>query len=353
MISYPFNGILVNGQNDRAIDADMERAFNRMRYTNGVFAAPADGLLVKSVGGMGLTVNVGGAHVDGVMGYEPNIRSFTLDPSSATLPRKDRVVMRKDDAEGVRNIEIYKKLGVPATTPSPPDLIRESNYYEVSLATILVPKGATEITASNITDDRMNPSLCGMVVPAIPYENQTAELWQQIKDSIDLVNAALDETVAGNLQNQIDGNKTDIEGLQTQVRPIPLGGTGATTAEQAITNLGIADYIVERGTTDGWAWEKWNSGKYVCWLTNVITINSAAVSTGIYGYEGIVTIPVPVELLGNVEMFTISGYRGSGTGLVTRIYKSVNNNNMQCYLAGAQNTVQCQITNAEIIGRWK
>lgn len=188
---------------DRAITAEMERSFNKLRYTNGVFASPVNGLLIVAAGGMKVRVNPGGCHIEGALSYEPIQRDITLSPSSATLPRIDRIVCRFDTAEDKRNIEIYLKEGVPATTPSPQSIVRQSNYFEIVIADILVPKGATQITNSNITDQRMNGDLCGLVVPAIPAEQPTNELWQQISDSIDLVNSALDETIAGNLQGQI------------------------------------------------------------------------------------------------------------------------------------------------------
>lgn len=34
-----------------------------------------------------------------------------------------------------------------------------------------------------------------------------------------------------------------------------------------ITNSKVADYVVESGTEGNWTWEKWNSGKAVCWCT--------------------------------------------------------------------------------------
>lgn len=49
--------------------------------------------------------------------------------------------------------------------------------------------------------------------------------------------------------------------------PVSEGGTGAATVEGILANLGIADYIVERGTSGIWTYEKWNSGKAVCWGT--------------------------------------------------------------------------------------
>ena len=43
------------------------------------------------------------------------------------------------------------------------------------------------------------------------------------------------------------------------------GGTGATTPAAACSNLGIKDYIVERGTSGIWTYIKYASGIAECW----------------------------------------------------------------------------------------
>lgn len=115
----------------------------------------------------------------------------------------------------------------------------------------------------------------------------------------------------------------------------------------------IADYIEEEGTDGIWRFEKWNSGKYVCYLIDVLNLNSGALSGGVYGYEGLVVISAPIALLNPVEVFDVSAYRGSGTGVVTRTYKTVSNHIIQFYVAGNQNTTTVVVTSLYIIGKWK
>lgn len=47
--------------------------------------------------------------------------------------------------------------------------------------------------------------------------------------------------------------------------PIEGGGTGAMTVEGVHANLGVADYVVEQGTSGIWTYRKWNSGIAECW----------------------------------------------------------------------------------------
>ena len=57
----------------------------------------------------------------------------------------------------------------------------------------------------------------------------------------------------------------------------------------------MADYIVERGTTDGWTWEKWESGKAVMYYSHQIT--SSFSQTGNLWYGQIHAIPLPFTIV--------------------------------------------------------
>lgn len=218
MISFPFESKNTGTTSapvwDRAITAENERDFNKACWTNGVFAVPANGLMVEAQSGMTVAVNPGGCHIEGARAVEKSIRTIPIPAANASLPTIHRVVARFDTSESRRNIEIYLKEGIAATNPNPPEIIQQPNLYEIVLAEIRVPAGATQITNANITDRRLDDSVCGLVVPAIPYQLEFEELWKQIKDSIDLVESALDETTAGDLQSRmtaLEKRETNLE----------------------------------------------------------------------------------------------------------------------------------------------
>ena len=61
-----------------------------------------------------------------------------------------------------------------------------------------------------------------------------------LNEWLDTVTAALDNTLAGNLQNQITALGTRLTAEENKVQPLNKGGTGATTAEAARENLGLS-----------------------------------------------------------------------------------------------------------------
>nr|DAZ84816.1 MAG TPA: Receptor Binding Protein [Caudoviricetes sp.] len=233
--SYPFEsqntGTAEQPVYDRAITAENERQFNKLRYTNGVFIESSldDDLQVIPGNGMAVKVSKGGCHIEGALAYNDNAITLSLEAANSTLRRIDRIVARFNTSTNVRSIMVYVKTGTNATNPVAPALQRESNFWELGLADITIPAGATSISASNILDTRMDDSLCGRVLPAIPYVTQLGALYQQYQD---LVDSALSGTVAGQLEARIAAE-------EEKIQPVNKGGTGATTAAEARTNLGV------------------------------------------------------------------------------------------------------------------
>lgn len=220
--SYPFESLNTGTAEepvfDRAITAEDERLFNKLRYTNGVFASVGDALKVTANNNMTVTVGIGGGHIEGALFYNTAPITLKIDAASATLNRIDRVVAQFNTSVSVRAVSIAVRAGVAATNPVAPELRRESNFYEIALADISVKKGVTSISTSAITDQRLNNELCGEVIAAIPTPVDTTDLWNQYEASLnewlDTVAAALDETLAGNLQNQITALEEDINAVK-------------------------------------------------------------------------------------------------------------------------------------------
>lgn len=205
--SYPFEskntGTPTDPIYDRAITAEDERHFNKLRYKNGIFIESTSNSDLQVVPGNGMSVVVkpGGCHIEGALGYNDNDITLNLDPSNSSLPRIDRVVLRFNTSVDVRSIMVYVKTGTMSSNPQPPELTQQDNLYELGLADITIPKGATYISATNIRDTRMIDDICPQVVPAIPYVTQLGELYDNYQQ---LIESALDETTAGKLAQRLD-----------------------------------------------------------------------------------------------------------------------------------------------------
>ena len=86
--------------------------------------------------------------------------THTTEPS---LNRIDRIILRLDLT--ARTIAAVKLIGAAGASPSAPALTRSSTVYELSLAQVLVQAGAAAITADDITDERADDDVCGLVGP--------------------------------------------------------------------------------------------------------------------------------------------------------------------------------------------
>lgn len=136
--------------------------------TSGVHAS--DQLGVTAAGG--LTVNVGAgvawlkyADFAGVSYANTESKTLQLATANANYPRIDRIVIRYSKSESM--VYLAVKSGTAASSPSAPDVTRTADTYEISLAQIRVNANASSISASNITDERMNNTVCGLMTDGV------------------------------------------------------------------------------------------------------------------------------------------------------------------------------------------
>lgn len=215
--TYPLDGITYG-----AADA---AGYNSAR-TSGVYSAEED-YTVTPAGGYTVKVSGGRAwvHPAKYVGYsiikqEPD--TLTLPLADAQRPRIDRVVLRYDAA--ARKSYLLVLEGTPASTPTAPAISRTSLLYDLCLAQIARPAGSTAITAGNITDTRLDESLCGVMsdgVTRIP----TQQLVDQAKAKV----AGMEETATASAR---DAEQSAKAAAQSQ-REAASGASIATTKAQA------------------------------------------------------------------------------------------------------------------------
>ena len=132
---------------------------------NGVFPVPSTSLQVVAGSGMAVAVKTGKAWINGYFYYNTSDLPVTLATADGVLNRIDRIVVRWDLTE--RKISVAVKSSTPATSPVAPALQRDADAYELCLADVLVGAGVTAISQANITDRRLDGSLCGVVAGAV------------------------------------------------------------------------------------------------------------------------------------------------------------------------------------------
>lgn len=132
---------------------------------NGVFPVPSTGLQVAANDGMKLTVKTGKAWINGYFYFNTGDLAVTLETADGQLNRIDRIVVRWDLTNRIMSVKV--KSSAFSAKPSAPTLQRDADIYELALADVYVGAGVTAITQSNITDQRLNTSLCGVVAAVV------------------------------------------------------------------------------------------------------------------------------------------------------------------------------------------
>ena len=143
--------------------------------TSGVFGANGNaavsalaspGMAVTISDGVGWMANGNG---DGVVWWNDHEAVNTIklqlgiDAADGVLNRIDRIIVEWKTTNYVDLPEIKVLKGSNSSNPKAPALTNNSTVRQISLAKIAVNAGVTAITASMITDERLDTSVCGLV----------------------------------------------------------------------------------------------------------------------------------------------------------------------------------------------
>mgnify|MGYP006931930417 FL=1 len=155
--------------------------------TSGVFAAAGNaavaaletpGMAVTVTDGTGWLTDAGG---NGIVWWNDKyvtsgaLLQLTVDIADAALTRIDRVIVEWKTTNYVDLPEIKILKGTPASNAAAPALTNNSTLRQISLAKITIPAGSTKITASMITDERLDSSVCGLVTDGLTVDTTTMQ----------------------------------------------------------------------------------------------------------------------------------------------------------------------------------
>lgn len=201
--------------------------------TRGVFSS--DGNLAVTPGESGLSVSVspGLAWLKwsdywGAAALQEQAFTLALDTADGALKRIDAIVCRLDKVNN--RAEIVVKKGAPSSAPIVVPPVRDANYDELYIATVLIGAGVISISASAITDQRLNEEYCGLMrdgVTGIPTASLHAQAQQILTELTDALNAQIVRQSA-----EFDAWFDDLKGK--------LGEDPATALQQQVDNLNAA-----------------------------------------------------------------------------------------------------------------
>lgn len=155
--------------------------------TSGVFAAdnnaavtalPTPGMAVQVSDGTGWIANAG---KDGIVWWVDNEKTssaklrLSIAAADGALNRIDRVIVEWKTTTYADLPEVKVLTGSIASTPTAPALTNNSTTRQISLAQVYVAAGTTAITASMITDERLNSAVCGLVTDSASIDTSTIE----------------------------------------------------------------------------------------------------------------------------------------------------------------------------------
>lgn len=350
-MGIPFDSRLVEGDDgsfyeDRTVfSADIAHYFGYLS-TDGICLnlgeTLGNQLKVKAGTGSNVILNPGTIKIQGRMGWITEAETIQATAGSSQ-PRYDTAVIELNLNVAVRGFTFKLIQGTPSASPTPPTLTRNENVWQLGLANIY--RAANSTSLGTITDTREDEDRCGISsinapLDMVPLTNGGT--------NADLTNAPGGSIIAKSKSAQRLSYYTSV--------PVNKGGTGATTASAALSNLGVEDYVVEsyEAETDlgNWYIQKWNSGKLVMESDGTFIVNLNYAANG-NKFLGGYTLQFPVAstkpalincmTLENsvVSFYTTTTAQNNKTKALVQFEK-----------ASAGQAIRTQ-HNLEIIGRWK
>lgn len=167
--------------------------------------------------------------------------------------------------------------------------------------------------------------------------------------------------VTSNIQTQLNSklNYSEVAGTPT-VNPLTVayGGTGATTPEAALTNLGVVSYIIEdytdSSTSLNWAITKWSNGRAEARTKSFVetgTLTMTAIGNNYYSNNLTWTLP-PGLFVDNT--YNVSTEIQSSGSPINTIRQSISTKDEYvCRVQKSNNTTTSVSVKFLVIGRWK
>ena len=223
--------------------------------TSGVFAASGNAAVAAlATPGMAVTVSDGtgwmaNANNDGVVWWNDSESvngtklQLAIDAADGVLNRIDRVIVEWKTTNYVDRPEIKVLKGTASSTAAAPSLTNSGTKRQISLARVSVAAGTTAITASMITDERLNPDVCGLVTDTLSID--TSVINAQFEELLEQLRTAVGQAAGGEIP---DGAITAPKIAQNAVTTEKIA-EGAVTADKLAALAVLAQNIANGAVT--------------------------------------------------------------------------------------------------------
>lgn len=118
-------------------------------------------------------------------------KALTVALADAQYARIDRVCVRLEILNN--KCYAYIKKGAAAASPAAPALQRDAAAYEISVAKIAVAAGATAVSAGDVTDERLDETVCGIMrdgvtgIDSSVLQRQFSAMLAELEESLQAV----------------------------------------------------------------------------------------------------------------------------------------------------------------------
>lgn len=232
---------------DRDYLASQFANYFKLFVGNGVFGSPTNQLKVVPGTGMNVIVKSGWAFINGYWYYNDADLVIAISSNSGSASRVDSVRLRWTNAN--RTIAAMAFAG---------DInnVRTNAIYDIKLAEVTVPVGATELSAANITDTRTNEAVCGLVKGLLEVET-TADLFAQyntmFNEWFDTIKGQLVGDLGARLQLEFEELNSNVQTYYSNTTDQIAGYNQQAAADIAaattlVENYVYNDYVIQEQT---------------------------------------------------------------------------------------------------------
>lgn len=118
---------------------------------------------------------------DGIVFWNDNEQTngskltLTHDVADGVMDRIDRIVVTWETTNYVALPTISILKGTASSRPTAPSLTNSSTQRQISLAKVSIPAGTVSLSPTMLTDERLDPKVCGIVTETIKIDTTTMQ----------------------------------------------------------------------------------------------------------------------------------------------------------------------------------